>query len=197
MQSRYVRTLINAGFTLLELLCVLALLGALAATAAPAMRDWLARDQVEMQAQALLATLAYARGEAIRRAIRVTLCRDDGYGRCCANHKPLSTMGLNNWARGYLVLAELPPCLTEPSRAQILSMQPPMEAVTIQSVSAPLSFTPPAGQIIGGFRSFEIGARTTALGPYGVRAYRCVRVAAGGRSRIFNGPCAAAPHSRF
>lgn len=194
MQSRSVSPLINAGFTLLELLCVLALLGALAVTAAPAMRAWLLRDQVEMQAQALLATLAYARGEAIRRAMRITLCRDDGHGRGCANPKTGSATELNNWARGYLVLAELPTRFIEPSRAQILRLQPPLEAVTIQSVSAPLSFMPPAGQIIGGFRSFEIGART-AWGSYDARAYRCVRVAAGGRSRIFNGPCAAAQHS--
>ncbi|BBO59339.1 GspH/FimT family protein [Mycoavidus sp. B2-EB] len=192
MQPRYVSKLTNTGFMLLELLCVLALLGALAVTAAPAMRAWLVRDQVEMQAQALLATLAYARGEAIRRAMRVTLCRDDGHGHCCINHKPLLATERSHWAHGYLVLAEFSSQLTGPSRAQILRMHPPSEAVTIQSVSAPLSFTPPAGQIIGGFRSFEIGARTTAFGLRDDRAHRCVRVAAGGRSRILNGRCAAA-----
>ncbi len=195
MRYRYVIWPVNAGFMLLELLLVLSLLGAMAVAATPSVRDWLVRDQVEMQAQALLATLTYARSEAIRRAMRITVCRDDGHGRCSANHKQRAATELNNWASGYLVLAELPAHLEQRRGMQVLRIQAPIEAVTIQGASAPLSFTPPAGQVIGGFRSFEIAARTAAAGSCHVRVCRCVRIAAGGRSRIMNGSCVAANYA--
>jgi len=182
---------------LIELLFVLALLGGVAVLAAPAMRGWLARDQVEMQTQALLATLAYARNESVRRAMRITVCRDDGEGGCRTRHQRLLTRELNDWARGYLVLAESFTGFGKPGKAHILRMQPPAEAVTIQSVSTPLSFTPPAGQVIGGFRSFEIAARTAASALPNDRARRCVRVAASGRSRVMSGPCAAVGRNSF
>ncbi|UUM21253.1 GspH/FimT family protein [Mycoavidus sp. SF9855] len=195
MRYRYVIWPVNAGFMLLELLLVLSLLGAMAVAATPSVRNWLVRDHVEMQAQALLATLTYARSEAIRRAMRITVCRDDGYGRCSENHKQRAATELNNWASGYLVLAELPTHLEQRRGMQVLRIQAPIEAVTIQGASAPLSFTPPAGQVIGGFRSFEIAARTAAAGSGHVRVCRCVRIAAGGRSRIMNGSCVAANYA--
>jgi type IV fimbrial biogenesis protein FimT len=43
----------------------------------------------------------------------------------------------------------------------LLRAQPPAPSIAIAGATTDLSFTPPAGQVIGGFRSF-VSARATA-----------------------------------
>jgi len=64
----------HRGFTLLEALVVLALLGVLLALAAPGMSDLRQKHQMQSQAEQLQAALLLARSEALRRQQRVTLC---------------------------------------------------------------------------------------------------------------------------
>src|ERR1700760_1566697 len=85
LMNRNVRTrLICRGFTLLETLVVIALLAVLATLSVPSFIAWQVRDQVDARARALLSTLSYARGEAVRRGARVTVCRIDAARRCLA-----------------------------------------------------------------------------------------------------------------
>lgn len=63
------------GFTLVETMVVVALLAVVAVMATPSFVAWHVRDQVDALAKALVSTLAYARGEALRRGARVTVCR--------------------------------------------------------------------------------------------------------------------------
>ncbi len=63
-----------AGWTLLEMLVGLAVLGLLVALAAPALIELRARQQLQVQAQALLDTLQWARSEALQRQRRVSVC---------------------------------------------------------------------------------------------------------------------------
>ncbi|MCE4540826.1 GspH/FimT family pseudopilin [Caballeronia sp. PC1] len=72
----------------------------------------------------------------------------------------------------------------------LLRMQPSMTSVSIAGTSTELSFTPPSGQVIGGFRSFDFAPRSAdaAANP---ASRRCVRLAAGGRARMSQGACGA------
>jgi type IV fimbrial biogenesis protein FimT len=62
------------GFTLLEMLVVLVLLGVLLAIAAPSLKGLRQKHQMQSLAEQLQASLLLARSEALRRQQRVTLC---------------------------------------------------------------------------------------------------------------------------
>lgn len=85
------------GFTLLEALVVLALLGILVAMAAPAVSDLRARHQVQAQAEGLLGSLVLARSEALRRQQRVSLCAQAAHSTCDASGR---------WQQGWLVFVD-------------------------------------------------------------------------------------------
>jgi type IV fimbrial biogenesis protein FimT len=176
----------RAGFTLIETLAVIALLVVTAVLAMPSFAAWRMRDQVDARAKALLATLAYARSEALRRGTRVIVCRVDAARACLAAGQRCAG-DIADWACGWAVFAE------QGGKLSLLRAQAPLAAVSVTSVQTDLSFTPPAGQLIGSFRSFEIAPRTPSGGMQGNPWRRCIRVAAGGRARISEGDCGAAP----
>lgn len=85
------------GFTLLEALVVLALLGTLLTLAAPSLTGLRQSHQMQSQGEQLLASLMLARSEALRRQQRVTVCVR-GAGDVCA--------GEGSWAQGWLVFVD-------------------------------------------------------------------------------------------
>lgn len=87
----------SPGFTLLEALVVLALLGVLVGLAAPALSDLRARHQLQAQAEGFLDSLVLARSEALRRQQRISLCAQAGVGGCDAD---------GQWQQGWLVFVD-------------------------------------------------------------------------------------------
>jgi len=85
------------GFTLLEALVAMALLGILVSLAAPAMSGLLARQQLQGQGEAFLNSLVLARSEALRRQQRVSVCAQGLVAQC-------DTQG--RWHQGWLVFAD-------------------------------------------------------------------------------------------
>ncbi|WP_306299682.1 MULTISPECIES: GspH/FimT family protein [Burkholderiaceae] len=132
----------------------------------------------------MLSTLTLARSEAIRRGARVTLCRIDAARACLLSGKPCDG-GLNDWACGWALFSE------RDGGRVLMRMQPALAGVAVAGAGRELSFTPPSGQIIGGFRSFDFSARDVALASLGARGRRCIRIAAGGRARLTQGACGA------
>lgn len=176
---------VRCGFTLLETLVVIALLALLAAMATPSFVAWQVRDQVDARAYALLSTLAYARSEAIRRGVRITVCRIDAARHCLAAGQACRS-GAVDWSCGWAVMIERAGAMLA------LRVQPELAAVSIAGASTNLTFTPPAGQAIGTFRSFDLAPRVTSKATQGNAWLRCIRIAAGGRARIAEGACGAA-----
>ncbi|CAG4886368.1 hypothetical protein R52603_02917 [Paraburkholderia saeva] len=174
----------DSGFTLVETLVVVAMLAVLAVLAAPSFFAWRVRDQVDARAKALVSTLAFARGEALRRSARVTVCRIDSAFHCLAAGKPCPA-GSADWSCGWAVMAE------RAGRSSLLRVQPDLAAVSVTGTLAEVAFTPPAGQVIGSFRSFEFAPRSSSAATRGDRWRRCVRIAAGGRARMIEGACGA------
>ncbi|WP_408532189.1 GspH/FimT family pseudopilin [Paraburkholderia fungorum] len=172
------------GFTLVETLAVVALLAVIAVMATPSFVAWHLRDQVDARAKALASTLAYARSEAMRRGARVTVCRIDAARHCLATGQACGN-GVTDWSCGWAVLAERGGTLS------LLRAHPLLAAVSISGTQTNLTFTPPAGQLIGTFRSFDIAPRVPSKATQGDKWRRCIRIAAGGRARIVEGACGA------
>lgn len=68
----------QSGFTLIELMVTIAILGILSVTAVPMMQGYAAASRVTAATNELLATMAHARGEAIRRGTTVTITANGG-----------------------------------------------------------------------------------------------------------------------
>ncbi|MEQ5841071.1 GspH/FimT family protein [Paraburkholderia acidicola] len=175
------------GFTLAEMLVVVALLASLAVLATPSFVAWQVRDQVDARARAMLSTLSYARSEALRRGVRVTVCRIDSAHRCLPVGETCRG-GAQDWSCGWAVMAEQPGSMA----LSALRVQPGLAAVSVNGTLSNLTFTPPAGQVIGGFRNFDVAPRSMSRATQGNHWRRCIRIAAGGRPRISDGACGAA-----
>lgn len=172
----------RSGFSLVELLVVIALVAGSALAAAPLLSEWRARDRADGAARALLASLTLARSEAIARGARVVVCPADGAGRCLPKDQRCA-QGLAGWPCGWIVVVD-------PQRAGILLRRHrPLRGVSIAATGAAAEFTPPAGQIIGGFRRFEFATPSAAASGASPAWGRCIRVAAGGRARLDRGGC--------
>jgi type IV fimbrial biogenesis protein FimT len=169
------------GFTVVELSVVLAVM---AIIATPSFLAWHLRDQVDARARALFSTLSLARSEAVKRGARVTLCRIDVARHCLAPGKNCGS-GAADWSCGWALFVE------RDGAPVLLRAQPASPSIAIAGATTDLSFTPPAGQVIGGFRSFDFSARNSRLAASALSA-RCIRLATGGRPRMTQGACGAA-----
>lgn len=84
------------GFTLLELLVVVSILGTLAMLALPSMEDMLARAETDSSAKLLQTALSLAKSEAIKRGESVSVCAS-GDGSDCAT---------DEWSTGWIVFVD-------------------------------------------------------------------------------------------
>lgn len=85
------------GLSLVEALAVIAIAALLAAGAAPAYTYLLQESRLSTQANGLLATLQYARSEAVKGGSHVTVCAESG-GACLAT---------SDWALGWMAFADV------------------------------------------------------------------------------------------
>jgi prepilin-type N-terminal cleavage/methylation domain-containing protein len=84
----------TAGFTLLELMISIALIGILLALAGPSFRDFTSSNRVTAANNDLITAFNLARGEASRRSTPVTICASAD-GTTCGD--------ATNWASGWIV----------------------------------------------------------------------------------------------
>lgn len=86
----------HRGFTLVELMVAMVVLAVLVTAAIPSFQASAARARVKSRTNDLIATLAAARSEAIRRGKRVTVCSSADGASCTAG----------KWADGYVVFED-------------------------------------------------------------------------------------------
>lgn len=174
------------GFTLIEAMVVGLIALLLAGLAAPSFVAWQVRDRAESATRALLAALAFARSEAIRRGEPIVVCRRDPSGRCLS-HRSVRGFGAADWAQGWAIVTDTL------AGASLLRMHGALHGVVVRGAANHVRFTPPAGQVIGGFRSFEIVPSAVSM-RRDVGNWRwCVSVAAGGRAQAIAGGCGKSP----
>jgi type IV fimbrial biogenesis protein FimT len=76
------RQRLSTGFTLIELMTVVAIIAIVMGIAAPSLRDLILNARMSAQANDLLADLALARSEAIKRNARVAICSSSSGDTC-------------------------------------------------------------------------------------------------------------------
>ncbi len=87
----------HTGFTLVELMVVLAIAAILATVAVPSFRSMIQNNRLATQANELAGTMNFARSEAIKRGRRVTVCVSTDQATC--------TGGMA-WAGGWIAFAD-------------------------------------------------------------------------------------------
>lgn len=89
----------HAGVTLLELLTIVMILSILATIAIPSFVDMVRRNRITSESNYLLSMLMLARSEAIKRNMRITLCKSND-GQSC------STLANVYWHHGIIVFVD-------------------------------------------------------------------------------------------
>jgi len=83
----------NAGFTLVELMITIAMAAILVTVAVPGFQGFVLNNRMTGNANDMIATLGYARSEAVKRAADVTVCASND-GESCSG----------TWTAGWVVL---------------------------------------------------------------------------------------------
>lgn len=89
-------TRLQSGVTLIELLVTLSIAVILMAIAVPGFQDFFRRNRLDSSVSEFVASLNLARSEAIRRGVRVSLCRSSTGTNCTADQP---------WQAGWIVFS--------------------------------------------------------------------------------------------
>ncbi len=105
-RSRYAANRCASGFSLIELMVVIAIAAILTGLAAPSLGKMFSSNRVQAEASAFVSDLMYARSEAIKRGQPVSLC---------PSSDAVSCLTTNTWASGWIVFSDATACGTPPT----------------------------------------------------------------------------------
>lgn len=88
----------NLGFSLVELMVTISIAAILLAIAAPSYQQFIGSTTITSASEDFVAALTFTRTEAIKRNVRVTMCKSVNGTSC--------TTGGNNWQQGWIIFKE-------------------------------------------------------------------------------------------
>lgn len=138
------------GFTLLELMITIAVIGILTAIAYPSMRTFLQRNSVIAQANGLQANLQFARGQAAATRSYVSICPLAPASSSSTNTTCSSTTG--SYQAGWLVYsAKTPNVAYSSSTATLQSTSPaPINMSVIANATGVITYNSRGELLVGG-----------------------------------------------
>ncbi|WP_292966998.1 GspH/FimT family pseudopilin [Nitrosomonas sp.] len=116
----------SKGFTLVELMITISIASILLAVAVPDYQSIMRESRLTTQANELMTSLHYARSEAVKRGIRVTICKSSDSASC--------TNG-SNWQDGWLIFSDTGTAGSVDGTDEILRVFPKMTGSTLNGGS--------------------------------------------------------------
>ncbi len=171
------------GFTLLEVLVVLAIVAILTTLAAPSLKFLIQSNAMSSAVNTFLSDLRYARTESIKRSGYVVLCRSDAPESASPTCGTGTGPGGNGWVSGWIIFHDLDNSGTRAATEPILRIQTPLTTLdSINESGTPANkfrFTPTGRLSLSSATSMQFGG-----GDFPNTAQRVVCVNLGGRGRI-------------
>ena len=162
--SRTTRSTAARGFTLVELMTVLAVLGVVAASAVPGLRSFAASQKVKSLSYDMTTDLLLARSEALKRNMTVNMTATDA-----------------NWASGWTLTAGTENIGTRNSAVESLSFAASPSVPTVISFDVNGRVSSPGTQL---------RMTVSVTGGTADSAQRCIQLDLSGRARSVIGACA-------
>ena len=146
----------NNGFTLIELMIVIAIASVLLTIGVPAMTSMIRGNELKSSRSTVLNTLAYSRGESAARREQVIVCSSiDG----------LTCSGATDWSNGWIIFRDLNTdnALTiadcDPASECLLRVQDALpDQVAFNSPGTFLGYTDIGTRVVDGLSSFRLCA---------------------------------------
>jgi type IV fimbrial biogenesis protein FimT len=165
------------GFTLVEMLAVLAVSAVLVSVAVPSFGALASSTRVSSTSNEVLAGLLLARSEAMKRRLRVVMCKSADGATCAAG---------GQWQQGWIVFTDTDADGQRDAGEALLHIQaalpPRMRVSGTAPVARYVSYTPSgATKTVGG--GFQAGTLTVCSASAGPASGRQIVVSASGRPR--------------
>lgn len=175
----------SRGFTLIELMVVIAIVAILTTLAAPSFKQLIQSNTISSSVNSFLADMRYARSEAIRRGGGVILCRSDVPEAASPACGTGSGPGGHGWVSGWIIFYDQDDngTRTVTSTDPVLRVQSPITSLDSigepNSVKFQFTATGRLKSLSGGATQLQFGG-----GNYANTVQRVVCVSIGGRARI-------------
>lgn len=179
----------NKGFTVIELMVVIAILGVLAALAAPTFFSTLQRSAMTSAVNTFLSDIRYARGEAIKRGGAVVMCRSNAPENATPTCNTGSGTNANGWVSGWVIFQDVNNNADFNAGEPLLRVQSRIASInTIVSSNSSSKFEFTATgrmKTASSAASLQFGSQDAANPPSFSNAnQRMVCVSIGGRARV-------------
>lgn len=165
----------NRGFSLIELMVTVAVMGIIAGIAFPSLRDLVINSRVSTQTNELVAALNYARSESIKRGLEVVVCARDG-----------ANLG-NGWfiIPGTACNFDPDPCDPNSRDPLVLICHESLKEVAITTDRVSLQFSGRGG-LVGGAVTLTLSAAECRIG---TERKRQISILGSGRIAVERKPC--------
>lgn len=156
---------VGKGFTMIELMLTISIASILLTVAVPSYQSLMRESRLTTQANEFMTALHYARSEAVKRGVRVTICKSTDGATCNGD----------NWQDGWLIFSDTGTAGSVDSGDEILRVFPGLSGSTLVDTN------------IGNRISYLSSGRSQKSGGLGNGTFGlCSQDKSGGRNIVIN-----------